>query len=168
VCTFWLLLGWHPTASLMQEWEQSVTNGRNVLRNTYIATYYMDRCNERLYLEALQQRLEGELGQLTEMLRQLPHRRAMLEGARLVPPTPGLDKNSVSALLAMMFAMIRDISHGFLCTILRVLNAQSTVLEEVSLRGRQVRSSLSLSFCVSVQVCIFGVHCRGFLSTMRQ
>lgn len=124
----------------VQEWEQSVTNGRNVLRNTYIATYYMDRCNERLYLEGLQHRLEGELGQLTEMLRQLPHRRAMLEGTGPVDRTPGLRKDSLSVLVAMVFTMIRDVSHGFLCTILRVLNAQSTVLEEVSLRGRQACS----------------------------
>jgi hypothetical protein len=142
----------------VQEWEQSVTNGRNVLRNTYIATYYMERCNERLYLEALQQRLEGELGQLTEMLHQLPHRRAMLEGARPVDRAPGLRKDSVSVLVAMM---LRDISHGFLCTILRVLNAQSTVLEEVSLRGRQVRQSLRhpllaslypTAFCAEISV----------------
>ena len=114
---------------------------RQVLRNTYIATYYMDRSNERVYLEALQHRLEGELGQLTEMLRQLPHRRAMLEGASPVDRSPGLRKDSVSVLLAMAFTMIRDIGHGFICTILRVLNAQSTVLEEVSLRGRQARST---------------------------
>ena len=117
-----------------------MTNGRNVLRNTYIATYYMDRCNERVYLEALQHRLEGELGQLTEMLRQLPHRRAMLEGASPVDRAPGLRKDSFSVLLGMAFTMLRDIGHGFICTLLRVLNAQSTVLEEVSLRGRQARS----------------------------
>lgn len=106
----------------------------------------MERCNERMYLEALQQRLESELGQLTEMLRQLPHRRAMLEGTHNVDRAPGLRKDSVSVIIAMVCNMIRDVSHGFLCTVLRVLNAQSTVLEEVSLRGRQVQPlSLFLS-----------------------
>ena len=43
--------------SILREWERSVAAGRSVLRNTCIATYYMERCAEREQLEALQARL---------------------------------------------------------------------------------------------------------------
>jgi hypothetical protein len=43
-----------PMGCILAEWERSVETGRSVLRNTCIATFYMDRCAEREYLEALQ------------------------------------------------------------------------------------------------------------------
>ena len=122
----------------VQEWEQAVNKGRNVLRNTYIATYFMDRSTQRLQLESLQKRLEGELGQLTEMLRQLPHRRSMLEGPKTEDTQPASPHESFIALVRITFSMIRELGHCLICAVMRVLNSQSTMIEEVSLHGRQV------------------------------
>ena len=129
---------------IVQEWEQSVTKGRNILRNTYIATYFMNRSTQRLQLETLQRRLEGELGQLTELLRQLPHRRSMLEGPVAPDARPTSPHESFIALVRMTFSMIRDLGHCLICAVMRVLNSQSTMIEEVSSHGRQVCSSIEL------------------------
>lgn len=133
-----LHLGVHKVPACIQEWEQSVTKGRNVLRNTYIATYFMDRSSQRLQLETLQRRLEGELGQLTELLRQLPHRRSMLEGPVTEDAQPSSPHESFIALVRITVSMLRDLGHCLFCAVMRVLNSQSTMIEEVSSHGRQV------------------------------
>lgn len=124
----------------MQEWEQSVTKGRNILRNTYIATYFMNRSTRRIQLEALQKRLETELGQLTELLRQLPHRRSMLEGPSAADTQPQSPHESFITLVKITFSVLRDIGQCLFLAVMRVLNSQSTMIEEVSSHGRQVRS----------------------------
>ena len=128
-----------PMNGVLSEWERAVANGRAVLRNTCIATYYMERSAERQYLESLQSRLELQIGQLTEMLRAMPHRSSVLEapggddGRALAAP------DAISLILGHFTAVLRDIGQGLLALGEMVLSSRGSALREISVHGQQVR-----------------------------
>ena len=126
--------------SILEEWERAVETGRNVLRNTYIATYYMERCAEREYLESLQQRLELQIAQLTEMLRGLPHRRSVLDSTNADVHRPGHPADPIAAVVHLVTAALTEVGRGAMSVVEAMLMSRSNALREISVQGQQVRS----------------------------
>lgn len=130
-----------PMDGVLSEWERAVSNGRAVLRNTCIATYYMERSTERQYLESLQGRLELQIGQLTEMLRAMPHRSSVLEAPRGEDGRALAAPDAISLILGHLTAVLRDMGQGLLALGM-VLSSRGSALREISVHGQQARPAL--------------------------
>jgi IBR domain, a half RING-finger domain len=140
-----------PMGSILEEWERSVETGRTVLRNTCIATYYMERCAAREHLESLQSRLELQVGQLTEMLRALPHHRSVLNGAHADAGRAALHATDpISALLGLISAVVGEIGRGVVSLVEAMLSSRGSVLREISVQGQQARTRLDTAACCTL------------------
>jgi hypothetical protein len=140
-----------PMDNVLAEWEQAMAKGRAVLRNTCIATFYMQRSAERQYLESLQCRLEVQLGQLNEMLQAMPHRRTVLEGASLDERGGLAAQDAISAIFSHLAAIMRDIARGILSLGNALLSSRGSALHEISVQGQQIRDQFYYAVALNQQ-----------------
>jgi hypothetical protein len=140
-----------PMDNILAEWEQAMAKGRTVLRNTCIATFYMQRSAERQYLESLQCRLEVQLGQLTDMLQAMPHRRTVLEGHSGEECHALAAQDAISAIFSHIVAIMRDIVRGILSLGNALLSSQGSALHEISVQGQQIRDQFYYAVALNQQ-----------------
>lgn len=125
-----------------QEWEQAIASGRAVLRNTYIVTYFMERSERRQRLELLQTRLELQLGQLTETLRGLPHRRTVVGGEASLHVGGAAQAEPLDAMVSptsVIAGALQSLGRVLVCACLNLLRLQGMSLGEMTVQGQQVR-----------------------------